>query len=64
MIAAVVLAAGAATRFGSPKQRILLEPVLSSFWAWLAHGEQPGAWSLTGCAVILGSTLVYTLARR
>ena len=28
MIAAVVLAAGASTRFGSPKQRILLEPVL------------------------------------
>jgi len=43
---------------------ILLEPVLSSFWAWLVHGEQPGAWSSTGCAVILGSTLVYTLARR
>ena len=29
MIAAVVLAAGAATRFGSPKQRLLLEPVLA-----------------------------------
>jgi molybdenum cofactor cytidylyltransferase len=28
MIAAVVLAAGASTRFGSPKQSILLEPVL------------------------------------
>src|SRR5918999_1832300 len=28
MIAAVVLAAGASSRFGSPKQRILLEPVL------------------------------------
>ncbi len=28
MIAVVVLAAGASTRFGSPKQRILLEPVL------------------------------------
>jgi CTP:molybdopterin cytidylyltransferase MocA len=28
VIAAVVLAAGAATRFGSPKQRVLLEPVL------------------------------------
>jgi len=43
---------------------ILLEPVLNSFWAWLVHGEQPGTWSLTGCAVILASTLVYTLARR
>ena len=28
MIGAVVLAAGAATRFGSPKQRLLLEEVL------------------------------------
>ena len=28
MIAAVVLAAGASTRFGSPKQRVLLRPVL------------------------------------
>jgi nicotine blue oxidoreductase len=28
MIAAVVLAAGASTRFGSPKQRVLLSPVL------------------------------------
>jgi CTP:molybdopterin cytidylyltransferase MocA len=28
VIAAVVLAAGASTRFGSPKQRVLLEPVL------------------------------------
>ena len=29
MTAAVVLAAGASTRFGSPKQAVLLEPVLS-----------------------------------
>ena len=29
MIAAVVLAAGASTRFGSPKQRVLLGPVLA-----------------------------------
>ena len=28
MIAAIVLAAGASTRFGSPKQAVLLEPVL------------------------------------
>jgi drug/metabolite transporter (DMT)-like permease len=43
---------------------ILLEPVLNSLWAWLAHGEQPGPWSLAGCGVILLSTLVYTLLRR
>jgi CTP:molybdopterin cytidylyltransferase MocA len=30
MVAAVVLAAGASTRFGSPKQHLLLEPVLAS----------------------------------
>jgi CTP:molybdopterin cytidylyltransferase MocA len=29
MVAAIVLAAGASTRFGSPKQRLLLEPVLA-----------------------------------
>src|SRR5438552_18952231 len=29
MIAAIVLAAGASTRFGSPKQEVLLEPVLN-----------------------------------
>ena len=43
---------------------ILLEPVLNSLWAWLAHGEQPGPWSLAGCAAILLSTAAYTLLRR
>ena len=43
---------------------ILLEPVLNSIWAWLVHGEQPGPWSLTGCAIILVSTLTHTLIRR
>lgn len=39
MIAAVVLAAGAATRFGAPKQRLLLEPVLERVRASPAVGE-------------------------
>lgn len=37
---------------------LLLEPVLNPVWAWLAHGERPGAWSLTGGAIILLSTVV------
>lgn len=40
---------------------LLLEPALNPFWAWLVHGERPGAWSLAGGALILGSTLAKTL---
>lgn len=40
---------------------LLLEPALNPFWAWLVHGERPGAWSLAGGALILGSTLVKTV---
>jgi DME family drug/metabolite transporter len=37
---------------------LMLEPVLNPVWAWLFHGERPGAWSLVGGAVILAvSTL-------
>lgn len=36
---------------------LLLEPVLNPIWAWLAHGERPGAWSLAGGALILAATL-------
>ncbi len=39
---------------------LLLEPVLNPVWAWLAHGERPGAWSLAGGALILGATAVKT----
>jgi CTP:molybdopterin cytidylyltransferase MocA len=42
---AVVLAAGASTRFGSPKQRVLLEPVL----------ERLRASSVDGIVVVLGA---------
>ena len=46
MIAAVVLAAGASTRFGSPKQRLLLEPVLE---------RVRGASSVEEIVVVLGA---------
>ncbi|HEX5760667.1 MAG TPA: DMT family transporter [Thermoanaerobaculia bacterium] len=39
---------------------LLLEPVLNPIWAWLAHGERPGAWSLAGGALILAATAVKT----
>jgi drug/metabolite transporter (DMT)-like permease len=39
---------------------LLLEPVLNPVWAWLAHGERPGAWSLAGGALILGATAAKT----
>ena len=54
MIAAVVLAAGASTRFGSPKQRILLAPVLERVRA---------ARSLGDVVVVLGAHEVETDAR-
>ncbi len=53
MIAAIVLAAGASTRFGSPKQRLLLEPVL----------ERVRASSVDHVVVVLGAHEVETSAR-
>lgn len=37
---------------------LLLEPVLNPVWAWMVHGERPGAWSMAGGALILLSTVV------
>ena len=54
MIAAVVLAAGASTRFGSPKQTVLLEPVLERVRASTA---------LEDVVVVLGAHDVETSAR-
>jgi CTP:molybdopterin cytidylyltransferase MocA len=54
MIAAIVLAAGASTRFGSPKQRILLAPVLERVRA---------ARAIDDIIVVLGAHDVDTDAR-
>lgn len=54
MIAAVVLAAGASTRYGSPKQAVLLEPVLARVRASAEVGE---------IVVVLGAHEVETSVR-
>jgi drug/metabolite transporter (DMT)-like permease len=40
---------------------LLLEPALNPIWAWLSHGERPGAWPIVGGVLILGATLLRTL---
>jgi DME family drug/metabolite transporter len=39
---------------------LLAEPALNPIWAWLAHGEVPGAWALAGGALILAATVFRT----
>ncbi len=40
---------------------LLIEPVFNPLWAWLAHGEKPGGWSLLGGAIILLATTLRTV---
>jgi len=40
---------------------LLIEPALNPLWAWVVHGEVPGAWALAGGALILGATSLRTL---
>jgi CTP:molybdopterin cytidylyltransferase MocA len=54
MIAAVVLAAGASTRYGSPKQAVMLEPVLERVRSSAAIGD---------IVVVLGAHDVESTAR-
>ena len=35
---------------------LLAEPVLNPVWAWLMHGERPGAFALAGGVLILGAS--------
>jgi len=37
---------------------LLIEPVLNPIWAWLVHGETPGAPTIAGGGLILGATLI------
>jgi drug/metabolite transporter (DMT)-like permease len=39
---------------------LMVEPALSPLWAWLVHGERPGAWAMAGGGVILSATLANT----
>ena len=39
---------------------LFIEPVLSPLWAWLLHGERPGAGAMAGGALILVATAVKT----
>ncbi len=42
---------------------LLLEPALNPVWAWVLHGETPGALAIAGGGLILGCSLVRTLRR-
>ena len=39
---------------------LLAEPAMNPVWAFLVHGERPGAWAVAGGALILGATLANT----
>jgi DME family drug/metabolite transporter len=41
---------------------LLLEPALNPVWAWLVHGETPGPWAIAGGILILGATILRTVA--
>jgi len=43
---------------------LLAEPVLSAVWAWVVLGEEPGAWSLAGCVVIMSATCARVALQR
>jgi drug/metabolite transporter (DMT)-like permease len=40
---------------------LLVEPVLNPVWTWLIRGENPGAWTMTGGAIIIAATAVKIL---
>ena len=43
---------------------LLVEPAFTPVWAWLLLAENPGALAITGGAVIILATGIYTLRTR
>ena len=41
---------------------LLLEPVLNPVWTWLIRGEEPGAWTIAGGAIIICATAIKVVA--
>ncbi len=39
---------------------LMLEPAINPVWAWLVHGERPGALALGGGSLILGASFFHT----
>jgi drug/metabolite transporter (DMT)-like permease len=42
---------------------LMIEPAMNPVWSWMAHGERPGALSLSGGALILAASVVNTWKR-
>jgi drug/metabolite transporter (DMT)-like permease len=42
----------------------MVEPVLSPLWAWLLHGEAPGALAVLGGAILTVATVARALGER
>jgi drug/metabolite transporter, DME family len=40
---------------------LLLEPTLNPWWTWLFRGEHPGAWTISGGAIIIALTAIRSL---
>jgi drug/metabolite transporter (DMT)-like permease len=37
---------------------LLIEPVLNPTWTWLIRGENPGAYTIAGGAIIIAATAI------
>jgi drug/metabolite transporter, DME family len=42
---------------------LLVEPALNPVWAWILHGEHPGAWAIVGGALVVTATAAMIVKR-